>query len=31
MLRKVKTNRTVRVPNLRLPFAIATVRVRIIS
>jgi hypothetical protein len=31
MLRKVKTNRSVRVPNLRLPRAVVTVRVRVIS
>jgi hypothetical protein len=31
MLRNVKTNRTIRVPNLRLPKAAVTVRVRVIA
>jgi hypothetical protein len=31
LIRKVKTNRTVKVPNLRLPKAVVTVRVKVIA
>jgi hypothetical protein len=31
MLRKIKSNRTIRVPNLRLPKAVVTVRAKVIS
>jgi hypothetical protein len=31
LMRKVKTNRTVKVPNLRLPKAVVTVRVKVIA